>query len=325
MNNQKKPKASAYQLFNHFLSLPLSLILLCSLAGCSWEAKKTLDSSSPPPSSTTTASTISSSTTSTTSASTTTTTSAQSNLIGFSSLSTRNIGCSENQTLPDYKEVEGQCLPSCEKKLRTHLETSGVILGRDHHCNNPEFYTVDVNVPVSQIYDTEPGACCSLRLNNSLNNDINHSCRITGTKKYVQCWGSNEHGQLGNNCKSSHKQAQNANYVVKEDNTNECHTDEILEDNRLNGIISLALGKKHSCGLLESRKKVVCWGDNQKGQLGVSNNINESLKPVVVEIPEAMQGLSIQSITANDDYSCLRVEENAQNNSHCWGDYPEGL
>ena len=344
MNHQKKPTVS-YQFFNHFLLLIFCLVPFYFVIGCSWEAKKTLTpSSSTPPSSqppitssTTTSSstttitsstTTSSSTTTMTSSTTTsssTTSSASSNFISFSSSSVGSVGCSANQTLPDYKEVEGQCFPSCEKRLETHLENSGVILGRGHYCNNSEFYIVNTNIPTSQIYDTESGACCSLHLNNSLNANINHSCRIKETEKHVQCWGSNQYGQLGNNCKASDQQAQNVNYVVKEDNTHECYTNEVSQNDRLSGIILLALGKKHSCGLLENRKKVVCWGNNQKGQLGVSSNINESLKPVAVEIPENMQNLTIQSITANDDYSCLRVEDNAQKNRHCWGDYPEDL
>lgn len=338
MDRQKKLIVSTYLSFNYFCHLLLlifCLILFYLAVGCSWEAKKTCkrgDSSCPSPSSTTSSSssssTTSSSSSTTTSSTTTssTTTSTQAGSTSLVSLAIGNTGCSNSQTLPDYKEVEGQCLPSCEKRLETNLKKSGTILGRGEICSHSEYYIVDESISENQIYDTDLGACCSLRLNNSVNTDINHSCRIVESEKYVQCWGSNEYGQLGNNCKPSHQQAQNANYVVKENNTSECSTNEVPQNDRLSGVVSLALGKKHSCGLLEDKRKVVCWGDNQEGQLGVSTDTSESLKPIAVEIPESMQNLNIESIIAGDNYGCLKVEANTQKNHYCWGSgYPEDL
>ena len=252
-------------------------------------------------------------------------------LISFQSVSLvsfaiQNTGCSANQILPDYKEVEGQCLPSCEKRLETGLGEDGVLLGRGNNCSNSEYYIVSETISEDQIYDSDLGTCCSIRLNNSVNTNINHSCRIVESEKYVQCWGGNKYGQLGNQCKASNKQAQNVNYVVKEDNVNECYSNEVPQNDRLSGVASLALGKKHSCALLDSKRKIVCWGSNQEGQLGVSTDITETLEPIEVEIPESIWNLNIESITAGDTYGCLRLEANAQKIHHCWGsNYPENL
>ena len=249
--------------FTHqFLLLPFCLISFYLLLGCSWESKQTCGkddtSCSDSSSSTTTISSPSTTTTlpssTTTTASTTTTTPAQ-QIVSLVSLAVQNTECSATQTLPDYKEVDGQCLPSCEKRLETSLEEDGVLLGRGNHCSNSEYYIASETIPEEQVHDSDLGTCCAVRLNNSVNTNINHSCRIVENEKYVQCWGGNKYGQLGNQCKTSHKEAQNANYVVTEDNGNECYSDEVPQNDRLSGIISLALGKKHSCALLDSKRK----------------------------------------------------------------------
>ena len=332
MNNQNKK----IFIFNHFLILPFCLISFYLLLGCSWEAKQTCDthdtscsdsSSTTTTSPSTTTTTVSSTTTTTASSTTTTVGGNFQGSVSLVSLAIQNTGCSATQVLPDYKEVDGQCLPSCEKRLESNLEEDGVLLGRSNHCgSNSDYYVVSETISEDQIYDSDLGTCCSVRLNNSVNTNINHSCRIVESEKYVQCWGGNRYGQLGNQCKTSSQEAQNANYVVKEDNENECYSNEVPQNDRLSGVVSVALGKKHSCALLDTKRKVVCWGSNQEGQLGVSTDTTESLQPIEVEIPESMWNLNIESISAGDTYGCLKFEENTQETHHCWGsNYPENL
>ncbi len=63
----------------------------------------------------------------------------------------------------------------------------------------------------------------------------------------AQCWGNNDHGQLGDGTTGDH--AYPAPVVG------------------LAGVAQMAMGLVHACAVLLDGS-VVCWGSNNKGQLG---------------------------------------------------------
>lgn len=83
-----------------------------------------------------------------------------------------------------------------------------------------------------------------------------HACAIADGR--VVCWGANDHGQLG----------MTSTTRCKVDNGVEidCATHATPLD--LTNVVSLSAGNQHTCALT-SEQKVVCWGANDWGQLGI--------------------------------------------------------
>jgi alpha-tubulin suppressor-like RCC1 family protein len=136
-----------------------------------------------------------------------------------------------------------------------------------------------------------------------------HTCVLLqepdATSGSVKCWGSNAYGQLG---KSSESEGFSA----------EPHSIAGLEK----GVTLLASGSDHVCALVDGR--LVCWGNNQYGQLGRATDENCfghscSSKPVEV----AQLTPSIIQIVAGENHTCAlrRVDETSpdQNEIYCWG------
>ncbi len=123
----------------------------------------------------------------------------------------------------------------------------------------------------------------------------NHACalRDDGT---VQCWGDNIWGQLG-------------------DGTYTTRTTPVTVSS-LNSVLSIAVGRQHSCAIVGGQGTVQCWGRNDGGQLGngsASQSINR---------PVAVTGLAnVVALTAGDSHTCaVRVDGTVW----CWGDNLEG-
>ena len=76
------------------------------------------------------------------------------------------------------------------------------------------------------------------------------------------CWGSNDHGQLGDGTKDSRKAPADVSGLTA-------------------GVIALAAGTGHTCALKKDGS-VQCWGLNDHGQLGNGSN-EDSLVPVDIE------------------------------------------
>ena len=117
-----------------------------------------------------------------------------------------------------------------------------------------------------------------------------HSCALTSAGD-LRCWGSNAYGQLGNG-----KAGVDSNVPVP-----------VIW---LQGsIIAVAAGRNHTCAVKETGA-VVCWGDNQYGQLGTGTT-TASDQPVQVF------GLDTgaSAIAAGFRHTCAVVNSEAK----CWG------
>lgn len=86
-----------------------------------------------------------------------------------------------------------------------------------------------------------------------------HTCAVFETGS-VECWGSNNYGQLGN---GSNQESRVPVPVAG-----------------LSHVTAVALGDNHSCALTDDGR-VACWGWNHNGQLG-NGSSNSSSTPVVI-------------------------------------------
>ena len=158
-----------------------------------------------------------------------------------------------------------------------------------------------------------------------------HSCALLSDGS-VECWGLNDHGQLGNNSTAnqfitpvtvsgiSSATAISAGIgfscALLSDgtvlcwglNTNGQLGDGDTSDTRvpvavsgLNSVVvAIASGSAHSCAILASGK-ISCWGLNANGQLGIGNTNDSSSAVIVSGISNAA------AIAGGNGHSCARV------------------
>lgn len=170
-----------------------------------------------------------------------------------------------------------------------------------------------------------------------------HSCAILADGT-VQCWGLNERGQLGDGTRELHsepvavKDLKNAvalslggahSCALLADGTVWCwggnqfgavgdgtKGDDRLTPVKVQGLTggrAIAAGSAFTCAATEA-KKVLCWGFNEDGEIGVSASAVPVLEPTLL-------GLSgVESISAGSRHVCVTFGTEAS----CWGTNYEG-
>lgn len=143
-------------------------------------------------------------------------------------------------------------------------------------------------VGVAPVSAEPPGAEASLAVGDD------HSCFLIAEGK-ISCVGDGDSGQLGagDNFEDRRKPHLTVN---------------------LEGAIAVSAGEDHSCAVLENGR-VMCWGDNDNGQLGNGGGPDESAPVFVNGISDAV------AIAAGDNHSCA---VRAAGTVRCWGDNSDG-
>lgn len=184
-----------------------------------------------------------------------------------------------------------------------------------------------------------------------------HTCALTAADdsqpEAILCWGSNSHGQLGDNTTTdralpvqidssyfsvigapsyrlialtagdNHNCAlysggvwcwgANESGQVGNGTTTDSLTPVRVTD--ANGVVAFAAGSAHTCALLASDGSVLCWGSNSKGQLGNGSTTNSST-------PVAVKGLSKAiAVAAGGNHTCALLSSGTL---QCWGDNTNG-
>jgi alpha-tubulin suppressor-like RCC1 family protein len=104
------------------------------------------------------------------------------------------------------------------------------------------------------------------------------------------CAGSNSDGQLGDGTTTSRNELTS----VAGDNV----------------FLSISSGERHTCGITRLNRTLLCWGDNEFGQLGNGTEI-DAASPVVV-----VGGMRFSSVTAGSGHTCGITTAGA---ALCWG------
>ena len=114
----------------------------------------------------------------------------------------------------------------------------------------------------------------------------------------VWCWGSNEHGKLGDGSDSSI-----APTPV-----------EVVDAARdpLADLTAVAAGSDHACAL-DGDGNVYCWGDNGYKQLGVTG-VAERNRAAPIDAPPGFKGLA-----SGGWHSCAARPDNPSSELFCWG------
>ncbi len=127
-----------------------------------------------------------------------------------------------------------------------------------------------------------------------------HNCAILDDDS-VTCWGWNDKGQLGLGNRVS----------IGDDELPT--TAGIIPDFKAK---ALALGKLHSCALLDDGN-VKCWGWNGKGQLGYGSKDDLGDNEPVVSIPNVELGGIAVGLSAGDNHTCALLDTGKV---RCWGE-----
>jgi alpha-tubulin suppressor-like RCC1 family protein len=122
-----------------------------------------------------------------------------------------------------------------------------------------------------------------------------HTCAADADGS-LWCWGRNDRGQLGNG--------------TTDDSSIPIRVEAITAR-----ILAVALGTLHTCALLESGD-VMCWGNNEFGQLG-NGTTDDSLVPVAVsDFPSPAR-----QIASGYEHTCVILEGGEV---MCWGHNERG-
>jgi alpha-tubulin suppressor-like RCC1 family protein len=128
------------------------------------------------------------------------------------------------------------------------------------------------------------------------------ACAVMVTQR-VQCWGSNQYGQLG---QTNNRAQQFPGFVSR-------------IDGRYNRARSIAIGTSFACARLVD-DSVWCWGRNDKGQLG-DGTIKTHTAPLPTLIDSATRFGRVVSIAANGSSACAVMKPSASVGVvYCWGD-----
>ena len=118
----------------------------------------------------------------------------------------------------------------------------------------------------------------------------NHSCALLENGG-VKCWGSNNKGQLG-------------------DGTLEQRNTPVDVIGLSDAVLALSLGHNHSCALMKEGG-LMCWGNNEYGQLGDGGLINRNSPVVVAQLQAGNRALA-----AGFKHTCAM---NKSDIIQCWG------
>lgn len=128
-----------------------------------------------------------------------------------------------------------------------------------------------------------------------------HTCAVESDGA-VFCWGDNDSGQLGD----GHTEPASSLPV------------EVYSLGTGSGVVAVTAGSEHSCAL-KGDGSVLCWGDNDNGQLG--DNGSESISGVPVEVSTLGTGSEVIAVSAGNQHTCALKSDGAV---LCWGDNHAG-
>ncbi|MBM4412460.1 MAG: hypothetical protein FJ040_03295 [Chloroflexi bacterium] len=124
-----------------------------------------------------------------------------------------------------------------------------------------------------------------------------HACVVTRSALLL-CWGDNQFNQLGIGVDGDNVAFQSSPSPVV----------------GMTDVLSVALGRNHSCALRFQIGEIWCWGDNQFRQLGTERNGPQTVRSIAARVSLVPQS---QQIVAGANHTCALTQ---QGEVWCWGD-----
>jgi alpha-tubulin suppressor-like RCC1 family protein len=122
-----------------------------------------------------------------------------------------------------------------------------------------------------------------------------HTCALIQDAG-IRCWGDNEYGQLGDGTDVPYRAVRGMVSGLEKD------------------IVGISAGGGHTCALKQDGR-IMCWGQNNYGQLGDGTTKNSNL-PVYVKGLSLLSGETISSLAAGRNHTCALTD---RRRVMCWG------
>jgi alpha-tubulin suppressor-like RCC1 family protein len=129
-----------------------------------------------------------------------------------------------------------------------------------------------------------------------------HTCAVVGGSVY--CWGSNQHGRLGDDALT------NRSTAVK--------VADVVGGFTNSGVTAISAGTAHTCAVVGG--SVYCWGNNNRGRLGDGTTTNRLTAVKVLNGADGFTNSDVTAIGAGGRHSCALVDGSV----YCWGRNEEG-
>ncbi len=147
-------------------------------------------------------------------------------------------------------------------------------------------------------HSAEPVLVTGLSPARFISSGKDYSCAMLEGDEGLYCWGDNSQGQLGAGF--------SAGFSALPIKVGSRPAD--------NSPLRVSVGHQHSC-LSDGQGAVLCWGNNQYGQLGTGDTKTQAL-------PVPVKGLNnIVSLSSQGNYNCAL---DSQGQVHCWGNNQSG-
>jgi alpha-tubulin suppressor-like RCC1 family protein len=159
--------------------------------------------------------------------------------------------------------------------------------------------TIDSHTPVEVLGVGATGFLSGIKTASA--GGVSYACALSTTQN-VYCWGSNGHGNLGNNTTT--------------DSNTPVEVLGVGGTGFLSNIVSIQAGQQSTCAV-SSAGNVYCWGDDSLSSLGDNDASSQSNTPVEVLGVGGVGFLSGITSLGGGSYSFCALS-NAQN-VYCWG------
>jgi alpha-tubulin suppressor-like RCC1 family protein len=127
-----------------------------------------------------------------------------------------------------------------------------------------------------------------------------HTCALREDGR-VLCWGNNYSGQLG--------------IAINVQSTEGYPIPTVVDQDELGVVQQIALGGFHTCAL-RNDGRVLCWGLNTSGQLGVNTNLGASTANTVPALVDNSALGFVRQLALGSDHSCALRDDGRV---LCWG------
>lgn len=149
----------------------------------------------------------------------------------------------------------------------------------------------ELGVLCGEVEDTCGGTLmCDLFCVDSITAGGSHACAIGSGN--IKCWGEGGDGQLGNGSAGNEKNPVDVDWGMA-----------AVE------VVSASAGGAHSC-VVDGAGRVVCWGENERSQLGIGTSVDSEKPGAAAIMSGAMQ------VRSGEDHACA-LSENGK--VSCWG------
>jgi alpha-tubulin suppressor-like RCC1 family protein len=137
-----------------------------------------------------------------------------------------------------------------------------------------------------------------------------HTCGLS-TAGQAACWGYNSSGQLGNGTTTSSGTPVLVSGGLVFRTEPAVVPTEPDPDFYIPGQAYISAGFAHTCGIVASSNAIMCWGENEDGQLG-NNSRTDATTPVTVS-----GGIQFRAVSAGNRHTCGLATSGV---AYCWGD-----